>query len=307
MAQENHNLGAQLTNIRQFTGQPEDDVELFIAHVDRVRVAFGWTPANTAQLVANKLVDKAGKWLQVADTMGTDLTTWDNLKKQLTARFKRETSDVTAALMVSELQQGTGESVADFFDRCVLAMSKKNHRITDELKGNEDFKKVRDSELFVYFGGGLRKAIRNATICSSSPPADIEALLKAARNVEMQSEAREKLFELEEGKEGGQSKEGEEGLDEIAEQIEALQERFRRMGNGSRGRGRNDRNPQNQGNTKVCWGCGRKGHFRRECYALRSGRTGPGNRYPRGERRGVRDKVETDDREWSLGEVSGNE
>ena len=234
MAQaENQNLGAQLANIRTFTGQPDDDIELFIAHVDRVKTAFAWTQQNTAQLVANRMMDKAGKWLQVAETMGVDISTWDDMKKQLLSRFKKETSDVTAALMVADLQQGISESVSDFYDRCILAMNKKNHRVTPELKANDDFKQVRDSELFVYFGGGLRKQIRNATICSSSPPEKVQDLLKAARNVELQSEARDKLFELEEEKREEEQAQETGEAQEIAEQIEALHERFRRHGCGN--------------------------------------------------------------------------
>ena len=56
-------------------------------------------------------------------------------------------------MAMSELQQQNSETVADFYDRCVLAMKKKNHRIDDALRDNADFKRALRTDLFVFFGG----------------------------------------------------------------------------------------------------------------------------------------------------------
>ena len=80
----------------------------------------------------------------------------------------------------------------------MLALKKKNHRVNDQLKANADFKQAVETDWFVFFGGGLKRYIRNATLCSAKPPESVMELLSAAKIIELQSEARDKLFELEE-------------------------------------------------------------------------------------------------------------
>ena len=305
MANNDQITGSQLAAIRNFTGNDTDDVELWIAHVARILTAFGWDGARTSQVAQNKLTDKAAKWLEAQKDLGNAFATWDNLKEGLLTRFKRETSDVTAALAVCELQQGGTESVADFYDRCVLTMKKKNHRVTDQMRQAADWKQAQLTDLFVFFGGGLKKYIRNATICSSNPPETTAALLSAAKRVEMQAEAKDKLFELETVDESDQyyrdlineKRELTESnffdrIDEMAEELAALRThragkgrgRGKRLGRGffqnrmatqptirtdeqnlTSGRGAWPNVRQPPSRDFNCWICGRRGHMSRNC------------------------------------------
>ena len=73
-------------------------------------------------------------------------------------------------------------------------LKKKNHRVNDQLKANTDFKQAVETDLFIFFGGGLKRYIQNATLCSAKPPESIMELVRAAKRIELQSEARDKLF-----------------------------------------------------------------------------------------------------------------
>ena len=293
VAMANDITGSQLAALRNYSGNDGDDIELWCNHVGRIQTAFGWAGPKTGQIAQNKLTEKAANWLEVRKALGEEFADWDSLKKGLIARFKRETSDVTAALAVCDLQQGNTESVADFYDRCVMTMRKKNHRVTDALKQTNDWKLAQQTELFVFFGGGLKRYIRNATICSSNPPETANDLLVAAKRVEMQSEAKDKLFELETEKtDDGNFDETEkeenewfDRIDEIAEELAALRtyrpfkgrggkRRFSRGFASSRGftsprgnfRGRGWNRPSSSGTPDLtCWICGKKGHISRNC------------------------------------------
>ena len=297
---------SQINAVRTFTGNIEDDIETWIDHVTRVQKGFTWTNDKTGQIAENKLIEKAAKWLEATKSLGNEFAGWDELKKALLVRFKRETSDVTAALAMGELQQGPMETVADFYDRCVLAMKKKNHRVPDALKADANFKEAVNTDLFVFFGGGLKKYIRNATICSSTPPADIEELLKAAKRVEMQTEAKDRLFELEETKQQDLNKgRTMEGTDEVQAEIEKLTEQLNVL--------KAKRRPQTY-KPLECWTCGIAGHFSRNCRKRGQGQRNRGRytwgrqgNYNRQIRREANEMIGTDEvveEEFSL---SGNE
>ena len=124
-------------------------------------------------------MEKAAKWLEAKISLGGEVMGWDDLAENLLDRFKKEQTDVTAALAMGELQQGGIERVADFYDRCVLALKKKNHRVNDQLKGNADFKQAVEADFFVFFDGGLKRYIRNATLSSAKPSESVMELLRA--------------------------------------------------------------------------------------------------------------------------------
>ena len=110
--EQNDLTGSQLASVRNYTGADQDDVELWIAHVNRVKRGFGWTDVKAGQVAKNKLVEKAAKWLEAMISQGGEVAGWDNLSKNLLDRLKKEQTDVTAALAMGELQQGSIESAA---------------------------------------------------------------------------------------------------------------------------------------------------------------------------------------------------
>ena len=262
--------GSQLTAAREFAGKQGDDVEIWTAHIDRCKTTFDWSEARTAQIALNKITDTAAKWAEAQRSLGVEFANWADLKTAITKRFKAEISDATAAMAMSELQQLQSESVSDFYDRCVLAMKKKNHRIDAALKANNDFKKAVNTDLFVFFGGGLKKHIRNATICSSAPPENIEKLLEAAKRVELQTETRDRLYLLDDELE----KKRDEGTKNLCDQVAALTEEIaalkRRNFGSSRtpqgGQGPTSGPRNNNQRLPTCWTCGKLGHYSRNCF-----------------------------------------
>ena len=258
--------GSQLSAVREFAGKQNDDVEIWAAHVDRCKTTFNWTNDQTAQIALNKVTESAAIWAEAQRSLGTTYGDWPTLKAAMIKRFKAEISDATAAMAMSELHQQTNESVSDFYDRCILAMKKKNHRVDAALKANADFKRAVNTDLFVYFGGGLKRHIRNATICSSSPPEDIDALVTAAKRVELQTESRDKLYLLDEA----QSGKGKEEDDKIQRQIEALTDEvaaLKKKPFQTSGYRVNYQQPRPLGSRPMtCWTCGKTGHFARNCY-----------------------------------------
>ena len=263
--------GSQLSIAREFAGKPGDDVEIWTAHIERCQKTFTWTNEQTAQIALNKITDTAAKWAEAQISLGVEFKVWNELKQAITTRFKAEISDATAAMAMSELQQNATETVSDFYDRCVLAMKKKNHRVDAALKTNANFKRAINTDLFVFFGGGLKRHIRNATICSSNPPEDIENLLKAAKRVELQTETRDKLYSIEEHQnKEAYSSDLQTKVNELSEELAALR---RRGTSSSNFRGRRGGNNSSSG-TMTCWTCGRSGHFARNCFSNSRGNRG---------------------------------
>ena len=117
--------GSQLSAAREFAGKNSDDVEIWTAHIDRCKTTFKWSDEQTAQIALNKITDTAARWAEAQKSMGTEYNLWPALKEAIIKRFKAEISDATAAMAMSELQQQTSETVNDFYDRCILAMKKK--------------------------------------------------------------------------------------------------------------------------------------------------------------------------------------
>ena len=269
--------GAQLNLVPSFTGEATEDVENWIMAFEGLMEAFTWTGVKAARIAEAKMTGKAAKWLRGQRSLGVTYANWNEVKRAMLARFKQVTSEVAATLAIHDLRQGQKETVDEFYDRVVLALDQKNHRVTEATKGTAEWRDQVQTDLYTFFGAGLRKAIRDATVSSSSPPTTAANLLKAARYVETSFRARE-----------SQVAEMYRGADVM------VQSRGRGRGRGAGGRGRptagrpggwsnNGGGAEQQ--TNVCYRCGIPGHFRRECVvdlSKKRGRGGRGRGFTRG-------------------------
>ena len=173
------------------------------------------------------------------------------MKKELEGRFKLEVTEIAATHAIHDLRQAKNESVDEFFDRVLIALDQKNHRVTNEMKATEGWKDVLKTDIFTFFGAGLKKYIRDATVSSSSPPLNATDLLKAARFVETSSRATD-LSLMDQAKV------------EAARYVDRRQETGQRSFNhGDSGQRRGNLNIDASG--LLCWRCNKPGHFRRNC------------------------------------------
>ena len=230
---------SQVNLVSPFLGEKSDDVESWIMKFESMKEACGWDNGRAIAIAESKLEGKAALWLRGQKAIGTIWTTWNELKKEIQGRFKLEVTEIAATLAIHDLKQTKNESVDEFFDRVLIALDQKNHRVTNEMKATDEWKNVLKTDIFTFFGAGLKKYIRDATVSSSSPPLNATDLLKAARFVETSSRATDLSM-----------------MDQA--EVEATRYVDRRQETGRRSFNHED-------SGLLCWRCDKPGHFRRNC------------------------------------------
>ena len=200
----------QLNFLRDFSGAPEDDVEVQVVSVNRARDLFGWTPEQTAHMASAKLKGEAARWLRAAlktqDDTIENLEKWEAsagepqaadhvlnvlanplkkfLKDKLLERFRESVNQLGAVDAVMDLRQKPGEEVSAFFDRVSLAVDRKNHHEADRTTAAYRLRLKR--EIFAFFAAGLHDDLRIQALGGPIPPDDTDALLVACKNAELE-------------------------------------------------------------------------------------------------------------------------
>ena len=268
----------QLNTIPIFSGESED-VEIWLANVQALKEAFEWSAAATVRMVQNKLTGVAATWLAGQRSIGTTFT-WDEFKIALLGRFKVQVTRVAAANAMSDLKQGSKERCGDFYDKVILALSKKNSEVLPATKTTAEWQAQLQRDIYTFFGAGLQRYIRDATIGSAQPPADAVALLQAAqiveksRGYEMHVNEMTKVVEKE--------KTPPTSVEALTKDMEALKLQFRRTQPQLRSQ---PRRGGSVNRASRCWKCGRMGHYIRDCWAaapqnIPGRRSGSGSRRP---------------------------
>ena len=235
--------------------------------------AFGWEAAKAARIAEAKMKGKAARWLRGQRSLGVKYEDWPAVRTAMLDRFKALTSEVAATHAIHDLKQGQHESVDEFFDRVVLALDQKNHRVTNATRATQEWKDQVKIDLYTFFGAGLRKVIRDAKVSSPSPPLNAQDLLKAARYVETSTKAQERAQMM-----------------AINQQWQFSPSRGRGATRGS-GRGGSSfsspssnqpRAPGAPPASYICFQCQRPGHYRANCPTLQNQGGGRNRRRNRG-------------------------
>ena len=293
--------GGQLSSIPTYDGST--DVQLFIASVTSLATGFGWDDPETAQAAKSRLLGAGQQWLEAlrkkniaydifVDTVNNaGVVQAIGLRTALIRRFGERISELAAADAVTKLEQGENENVDCFHDRVVIALDRKNFSYTDAEKAAPAYRVHFDVDTYTFFAAGLREAIRTRTMGSVTPPRTIEALLTAARSVELEINRAKRLGvdsiqkgntclkEMEAAEAAAAAGKG--APPTMEQQVASLQKEIAEMRIGK------NKLVTNKSNI-TCFRCQKKGHYARECRGGNSGgQRGNGRgRYVRGGRGG---------------------
>ena len=164
-----NNITAQQINSIMPFDSNKDDVEIWLANVQGLKVAFGWTDEQAVPIVQSRLTGVAATWLAGQRTMGTNFT-WAEFKVALTGRFKVQVTRVAAANAMTDLRQMPKEHCGDFYDRVILALNKKNSEVAAATKNTPEWRDQLNRDIYTFFAAGLPRYIRDATVGSAAPP-----------------------------------------------------------------------------------------------------------------------------------------
>ena len=285
----------QLNVLGEFSGADNEDAIAFAMKVRQCQGTFGWTEFVTATMVELSLRGVAARWLRsLAMTSGPNdnLDQWEvpdpvygrqvvgaapgrvgirrvlpdtGLRHHLLHRFRQQMNEGAAVEAVTDLKQRAGESVDEFYDRVVIAMDIKNHRVGEqERRGNRYKERLRD-DVYTFFAAGMNNDIRQQALGGpeAGKPTTALALLEAARNAELERKRVKKpkfLSSLDQqqgpsedqqdgGREGEQQQEplSSYALHELMYELDAIRSRISGLAD------------------VACWNCGQRGHYSFDC------------------------------------------
>ena len=136
--------GSQLNSIPQFDGATDADVEVLTDNIDAAIITYAWEEHQACGAAKSRLTGLAAKWLRSQGKLARVWNAWNDVaavagppavpaaegfKTALKTRFLEMINEIGATNAVVDLKQKPSENVDDFYDRCVLAMDRKNQAL----------------------------------------------------------------------------------------------------------------------------------------------------------------------------------
>lgn len=303
--------GGQLASLPSFSGIPGTDGEAWLRQVDRAMKQFNWTDEQTATAARSKLKGDAMLFVDNQEDEDVEgLSRWEgakNLRSMLFERFSLTLSAATASHALDDLNQKTGETIDQLYDRVRYAVTK--FLFDFQNKKTESYKAIYQRLLFTQFKSSIHSSYRQAIFSSvqGQQPQTATELLEAARSTEKEAgkckrdTLKKNVGEVatstptteDDLQEGPPQKDEEPSLKDLIKEVEALKKGFARRGRGGRGyggrgRGNGGRGGQ-QGSPQVhtpfrgggrggagrghdprhCHNCGGRGHWKVQCPSFR--------------------------------------
>ena len=148
---------------------------------------YNWAENSLVQVAKAKGGAAIAEWDRGNRLRGIIVNHWagDNgFRAMLYKRFGPKYTSATAVNAVSDLNQRSRESCAQFLDRVVLAVNKQNFNVGEADKQTEVYKAVFDAAIISHFGARLRDVISKVVLGSADAPSTVAAVLDAAEAVE---------------------------------------------------------------------------------------------------------------------------
>ena len=278
----NEPRGNEVQLIPEFSGDGSADPEIWIRRVKLVANMYGWRKGRWQSAASTKFSGIALKWLEALTRKlefpfphlhvnvaqgpchglepqgGGDpleepalpaVDSWAAFERAFLRRFKPQDEAIAATEAIMDLKQTVNESVGSFFDRCVIAVDKKNFTIRD--KSTDEYRTARDADLFSFLAAGVKPEIRKMALGGQRPAQNIGDLLAFCMNSEVILKAQQKaaneirVNEVNQGRDdappASSNDPKELSVQELKKEIDALRSNMK------------------------CFKCGEFGHMRREC------------------------------------------
>ena len=242
-----HAGGAQLNAVPIYNPDDKTVTSLtakeWIRRVERLGQNFGWNNALLAGSAKNKLGGSAATWLESQVVRGELMNTWlgnDGFKNLFLQRFDKARGAVAAVEAISNLQQKESQSIRSFYDDVAIAVDLKHYNIDDADKQDDNYRIMRDNDIFILFQCGMKKRVKELAMAGSDPPTTAADLLEAAVRIETTLKDSKTTHKVGEVKHETNGEAGSSDEDEAAgspeEQIAALKRKLKRFKDKGKGK-----------------------------------------------------------------------
>ena len=261
-AMANNPTTQQTATVAIFDGAEGYEAATFIRNVNRAMDLYGWDDAQTKNAASTRLSGKAATWLAGLEALDKAPTRWapqnppqaaDRVfKDMLLKRFCP--TGAKASITIASLKQKDHETIAEFYDRVVVAITQKNIGI----RGEAHYAALVADQIKTIFLTGAKSYLRKRVLGTPGAPDNADAMLDIMREAEETASAH------------GAADEDQHVMAIHNRPMQNMprgrgnfrpQQQYRRQpqNNGYHNNGYQNNGPQNR-NRPTCYNCGQAGH-----------------------------------------------